>query len=441
MTSKVTASGDFERARRKAFWRRMLTWLKGDSNELLPFDQFREQLPFHGQHYLGLQQVHVDQIVGSLGRFKDFDRAFLPVQSITKDRWINIDIAHYDEIILPPVDLYKMGDIYFVKDGNHRVSVARERQQIYVDAFVTEIDIPVPLTSDTKIDDLTIKQEYAMFLEQTQLAQLRPGTQFETKNPGQYERLLEHIDVHRWYLGEQQGSDISYEEAVTSWYDQVYLPLLEAIRKLNILDEFPEISEVDLYLWIMEYKAYLRNLSNLVRESETDKVPDAEIGDKAKDEAGKLVVRGHPQPPVKKLVNVLKRAEWFEDLILSQERATFFSQTQLDIQRQESQIDTKLPSQYDKLLEHIAVHRWYLGEQLGTEVSYEEAVVSWYDTVYVPLIAIIREQGILDEFPGRTETDLYLWIITRQWYLRQVLKSDAVSEQSMEELSDEDLSQ
>ena len=117
MSRKTEASQDFDRAVFKAFWRKVITWIKGDNNELLPFDDVRERLSWRGQHYLGLREVPIDQIVGSSGRYLDFDRAFLPIQTKTKERWISIDIAHLDQVDLPPVELYKMGEIYFVKDG------------------------------------------------------------------------------------------------------------------------------------------------------------------------------------------------------------------------------------------------------------------------------------------------------------------------------------
>jgi hypothetical protein len=106
---------------------------KGE-NELLPYDEVRKHLPIRGQHDIGLQQVPISQIVGSLGRYRDFDRAFLPLQKRTKDRWVSIDKAQYEEVGLPPIETYKIGEVYFVKDGNHRVSVARERGQDFVDA-------------------------------------------------------------------------------------------------------------------------------------------------------------------------------------------------------------------------------------------------------------------------------------------------------------------
>ncbi len=433
MTSRETASSDFDKARRKAFWRKVLTWIKGESNELLPFDKFREKLPIHGQHYIGLRQVPVDKIVGSQGRFKDFDREFLPVQSVTRDRWINIDIAHYDDIILPPVDLYKMGDIYFVKDGNHRISVARERQQIYVDAYVTEIDIPVPLSVDIKVEDLEIKQEHAEFLETTQLGRMHPEAIFETHISGQYKRLLEHIDVHRWYLGELRDDEVSYEEAVESWFENIYIPLIDALRWQGIFDDFPEIAEMDMYLWMMDYQYYLRGLAEFREDVIETDIPSTKIDETIKSEAGKLIVQGYPLPSVRKLVNSLNRATWVEGLILEQEKAAFFRQTHLHELRPGVNFETNLPGSYNKLLEHIAVHRWYLGENLKEEVSYLDGVVSWLDTVYMPLISIIREQFDMKAFPERTELDLYLWVITRQWYLKQILEHETTDIRTKEE--------
>ena len=178
-----------------------------------------------------------------------------------------------------------------------------------------------------------------------------------------------------------------------------------------------------MYLWMMEYQSYLRDLYRYREDIANGEIPIAKFDESVKAEAGKLIVRGHPLPSVRKLVNCLNRAAWVEDLILDQERAAFFRQINLNELRPGVKFETRFLGNYDKLLEHIAVHRWYLGEHRGEEVPYIDAVLSWYDTVYVPLISIIREQFDLNEFPGRTETDLYLWIITRQWYLRQVLES------------------
>ena len=416
------ANQDFERALLKSFFRNVVTWLTGKSNDLLPFDQVRERMPLRGQHYVGLRQIPIEQIIGSLGRYRDFDRAFLPRQKRTKDRWVSIDRAHYEEVILPPVELYKMGEVYFVKDGNHRVSVAREKGQIFVDAYVTEIDIPVPLTADTVVTDLDLKGEYAVFLEKTRLLSVHESAHIELTLPGEYERLLEHISVHRWYLGEQRRAEVSYEEAVASWYDTIYLPLVKILHEEKVIERFPGRTAADLYLWTIEYLWYRR---------------EAHKEEYAFEEAARQFIKDYSDWPVDRLANLLKKASWVDYLILDQEHNSFLARTRLNDYHPGAKIALTTPGFYGKLLEHIDVHRWFLGTQRGLDVPYEEAVVSWYDHVYLPLVDLIRVQQILDEFPGRTETDLYLWIIEHQGYLRETYGSELSIEQATERFKEE----
>ena len=141
VSSHQLAEQDFDHASRKVFWRDLHSKLTRKSNQLLAFDQIHSDLPFDGQHYGGLQTICLDDIVGSEGRSQDFDRAFFPRESHTKDRWISIDEAYYQETPLPPIDLLKVGEGYFVRDGNHRVSVARAHKQAFIDAFVIEVDL------------------------------------------------------------------------------------------------------------------------------------------------------------------------------------------------------------------------------------------------------------------------------------------------------------
>ncbi len=426
------ANDDFERAVVKGFWRKVLSWLTGQSNELLPFDEVRERLPIRGQRYIGHQQVSINQIVGSLGRYKDFDRAFLPTQKRTKMRWVNVDKAHYQQVVLPPIELFKIGELYFVKDGNHRVSVARERGQEFIDAFVTEIQIPFPLTPETDLDELQIKKEQVEFLEQTGLDKSHPGAVFDARMPGQYRRLLEHIHAHRYYLGEKLGYEPSLEEAADSWYDNVYIPLVRAMREQRLQREFPDAPETDLYLWIITYQWYLRQ-AYVKEENITDQPQEGAVTHEA---ARRLVEHEAQSPPMlARLVNVLKNADWVYELILNQDRAAFLERTHILELRPEARIETDVPGQYQKLLEHIDVHRWYLGEQRRGEVPYQEAVASWYDLVYLPLVKILREQNLLEAFPRRTETDLYIWTIARQAYLDQTYGDEISPEQAAKELS------
>lgn len=135
---------DFERAKHRAFWRDLFSRLTQRGNDLFSLDQARQDLPLTRQHYLGLRAVPLDQIVGSEGHYRDFDRAFFPRQTRTKERWLSINQAHYEQVTLPPVELFKVGQVYVVRDGNHRISVARAHGQEFIDAYIIEIDVPVP---------------------------------------------------------------------------------------------------------------------------------------------------------------------------------------------------------------------------------------------------------------------------------------------------------
>jgi hypothetical protein len=253
---------DFSKAYWKGFWNSIFSWLRRSNNELLPFDEVRKRIPMRGQHYRGLMQIETSRVIGSESRFNDFDRAFLPRQVHTRERWESIDRAYFQDVILPPIDVYKVGEVYFVKDGNHRVSVARERGQAFMDAYVVEIDIPGNLDEKTDINRLIKMQEYAQFLETTGLDKLYPGENFEFSVPGQYEKVLEHIKVHRYFMGMKKDRPIEDVEAVKGWYSEVYHPLIKIIRKKKILDEFPHRTEMDLYLWIIEHRYFLMQEHN-----------------------------------------------------------------------------------------------------------------------------------------------------------------------------------
>jgi hypothetical protein len=251
------ASADYRRARRKAFLRGVVSWFRRSDNALLAFDEVRRGIHAQAQHEGGLHAVPIERIVGSVGRYRDFDRAFLPKKVQTRDRWESVDRAHLDGTELPAIELYKIGQTYFVKDGNHRVSVARERGQAFIDAHVIEVVAPAPVRSVEELMEWIRDQDALAFYETTRLNELRPDARVELTLPGQYPKLLEHISTHRWYLGIENKREIPYAEAVASWYDRLYLPTVAAIRVTGALRDFPHRSEADLYLWITEHHWYL----------------------------------------------------------------------------------------------------------------------------------------------------------------------------------------
>lgn len=247
----------FEDARRREWLAALRDALSRSPHELLALEEVRNRLQIRGQRHLGLMTVPLDKIIGSEGRYTDFDRHFLPRSDHVRERWMNVDRANHLYIDLPPVDLYKIGDVYFVRDGNHRVSVARQQGQTEIDANVDELFTDVPVDVSLTSDDLLIKEEYADFLEWTKLQQLRPQQRIEFSEQGGYLELIRHINGHRYFMGQALQRPVDSDEAVVNWYDTVYMPVIECIRSRGTLQHFPGRTEADLYRWVMEHRWYM----------------------------------------------------------------------------------------------------------------------------------------------------------------------------------------
>jgi hypothetical protein len=255
LASRVHA--DFSRARFKAFLNRAFAALSGQPTTLLSYDEVKKSLHIGGPIYRGVHTVRLDQIVGSLNRYHEFDRAFLPAEDQLAARWKNIDTAFYKDVSLPPVVLYKVGQVYFVVDGHHRVSVARQQGQEFIEAEIRECSTKVNITPDLKTEDLKILGQKVRFLERTRLDSLRPKAKIRLTIPDGFDRMLEHIAVHHYFMGLDWKRDISEEEAITDWYDTVYYPIIKVIRQSKILKDFPGKTEGDLYLWVLDHQHYL----------------------------------------------------------------------------------------------------------------------------------------------------------------------------------------
>ena len=257
---------DFQRARTKAFWRDLASHMSRRKTKLLPFDEVERRLKIYNQRYLGLRRVEIAQIVGTVGRYNDFDRAFLPTHSRDKERWKSIAEAHDLRAPLPPVKLYKVGEIYFVIDGHHRVSVARERGEKSIEAEVTDCMSKVHLRKDTDFGEVLLKGEYIDFHERTGLDRLRPEQNVELTVLGRYWQLDERIAIQMYHLAQEREVPVSLEEAVSSWYDDVYTPIVKIIRERGVMARFPGRTEADLYLWIIENWRELKLKYGIARE-------------------------------------------------------------------------------------------------------------------------------------------------------------------------------
>jgi hypothetical protein len=251
---RAESAEDFEDVYTRGFFKKILAMLTGQTRDfyLLSYDEVSKKMHCHDESYSGIHSVPISAIVGSVGRYKDFDRAFLPLRRTSKERWRRIDQAFYEGVPLPAIQLYRVGDSYFIKDGNHRVSVARERGVVYIDAEVIETVCKSPVPAHIDADDLQDANEQAYFLEWSQLDQLRPDHTIRATIAGAYHDLEEHINVHQYYMSQQQKLEVALWDAVAGWYDSVYMPIVRLIREENMLEQFPRRTETDLYLWIMD---------------------------------------------------------------------------------------------------------------------------------------------------------------------------------------------
>ena len=227
------------------------------SNQLLSFDEVKGVLGTVSQVYLGMREVPVSQIVGSVGRHRDFDRAFMPSKPDLGTRWRRIDEIMDRGEELPPVSLYKIGDVYFVQDGNHRVSVARQRGVEMIDAEVIELRSRVPLDSALTARDLLHKLEHRHLLERLPFDRVLPEIGIQFSDVSDYRKLATYVEAHGFRLSQLWRRYVSPEEVLRDWYEYGYRPIAEMIREERILDAFPGRTELDLYLWIVYHRERL----------------------------------------------------------------------------------------------------------------------------------------------------------------------------------------
>jgi hypothetical protein len=257
---------DFGRARRKATLNRVLSFVTRRPTLLLPFEVARERLGAQRYGSGVTKSIDLDKIVGSVNRYREFDREFLPLRWQTGERWQRVRDSLYEVDAFPPIDVYDIGGAYYVVDGHHRVSVAKRLGHKQIQATVITFRPDAPVGTPTDARDLILKAEYRDFLKRTHLDQLRPEQEIECTRAVGYRVLLDHIDVHRYVRGLDEGRALTYEEAVTSWYDNLHRPIVEMFREHGLLDRFHDRKEADLYVWVSRHLFFLGERQRVGRD-------------------------------------------------------------------------------------------------------------------------------------------------------------------------------
>lgn len=263
-TNYLEGVGKFQGLRAKAFLSDMVSLLRGQSAELLSFEEVRARLRLREESYKGLQDIPLDKIVGSVGRHKDFTKRFLPKTDEMRERWGRVYAKVNSMEGVPPIEVYQVGDVYFVRDGNHRVSVARELKAKTIEAHVTELPTSVAMDEGMTLEDLDVAAVYVSFLAETELKRTRPHHQsMQLRDPSGYTELFAHIYLHGQVMETLRGEPISTTEAAADWYDNIYRPAVTLIRKHNVLglagDDKEKYSETALYIWMVKHIQTLRH--------------------------------------------------------------------------------------------------------------------------------------------------------------------------------------
>lgn len=247
----------FDAARLGAVMQDLLALVRQRPRDLLPFEDVRDRLKLRRVVDRGTRDVPLAQIVGTFGRRGEFNRAFLPRSEALRERWEDVRDLAVGSAGFPVVELYQVGDAYFAVDGHHRISVARSLGAPSIEAHVLEFLTPVPLGPDASPESVLQKEGLADFLETTGLVPSSPD-EFRVTHPGDYAEMLEHVAVHRYFLGLDLSRDVSWEEAVRSWYETLYRPMTETIRSSGVLGDFAGRTEADLYLFTARHLHELR---------------------------------------------------------------------------------------------------------------------------------------------------------------------------------------
>jgi hypothetical protein len=258
---KKQAGEDFDRARAIAMVGRIGSMFDPENDELLSFHDVKSMLKPSSQSYQGMKTIPIKMIVGSEGRYKDFNKAFLPRREFLKNRWVSIDTMHLNDRALPPIKLYELGGVYFVADGNHRVSVAKMQGIQSIDAEVTSLQTEIKLypgMTKRALKKAVIKYEKKQFFETTGFDSFINPDLLEFTSVGRYSEIYEHIQGHKYFLNMDQKSEISIQAAASSWYRKIFLPILMVIRQQGLIRKFRGRTEADLYVWVVTHWHYLK---------------------------------------------------------------------------------------------------------------------------------------------------------------------------------------
>jgi len=239
---RADVENDFLRMRRRQVLARLAHRLRrepDDVNLILPFDEVIAALGRRGERSLGLQTIKIDTIVGTVDSKRDFDRFFRPTTGRVRARWERLALAQARGEAIPPIDVYRVGELHFVKDGHHRVSIAIAQGQSSIDAYVTEVLTVVDARGIRRRGDLITKDYERLFrsrvpLSPTQLAKIT------VTDPWAYAELGEAVEAWGFRCMQSAGKFLDREQVAKLWFEQEYRPVVRMLREADLLGKRTE---------------------------------------------------------------------------------------------------------------------------------------------------------------------------------------------------------
>ena len=257
------AQFDFSRARRRRALSRVSARLRRaeDVNHILPFEEVVRALGRIGERRLGEQPIALDSIVGTVDRSREFDRSFRPTSPRVRERWQRINLAQRKGQALPPIDVYRIGELHFVKDGHHRVSVARAFGHRDINAYVTEVITQVGADRKIRLKDLPLKSHQRLFFERVPLPQ-EQRRRIHLSDEWRYAALAEAVEAWGFRAVQARGQELSRAEVAEAWFRDEYEPVVEMLNEADLVPK--GTSDTEAYMKV----AHLRYL--ILRTHEWD---------------------------------------------------------------------------------------------------------------------------------------------------------------------------
>ena len=234
---RADVEDDFLRVRRRQVLARLAHRLRrepDDVNLILPFDEVVAALGMRGERSLGLRTIPLDTIVGTVDSRRDFDRRFRPTSSRVRERWERLALAQRRGESMPPIDVYRIGDMHFVQDGHHRVSIAMATGQTTIDAYVTEVLTQVPAKGIRRRGDLLMKNYERMFRSRVPLS-AQAYAKIKVTDPWSYAELGEAVEAWGFRLMQHEGTFYDRAEVARRWWADEFTPVVRMLHAANLV--------------------------------------------------------------------------------------------------------------------------------------------------------------------------------------------------------------